>query len=194
MARADAADREHRAVAVVCGRGNNGGDGLVVARHLFNWGLSPGVFLLGQKDKLTDDAASNLALLEREGLKVTPLFDESQWPMLEAALSQAGLVVDAVLGTGMTGVVRGQAAQAIEMINAARGRGAKVLALDCPSGLDCNTGEPLGACVEADETVTFGARKVGFRCGQAPRLCGRVTLVSIGLPRDLYRRHTPAPK
>jgi len=180
------------AVTVVCGKGNNGGDGLVVARHLFGWGLQPRVFVLGFKDKLLDEPARNLSMLQQLGLKVEFVADDMQWPALEAALNETSLIVDAILGTGMSGPVRGVPLKAIEMINAAREHGASVFAVDTPSGLDCNTGEPLGACVKADLTVTFAALKLGFVTGKGPEYCGRIVLADIGLPRDVYKRRSNA--
>jgi NAD(P)H-hydrate epimerase len=182
-------------VAVVCGRGNNGGDGLVVARLLHQWGLAPAVFLLGVRKKLTDDARRNLELLESCGVHVTQLLDGSQIPALVQTLSKMHLVVDGILGTGVAGRVRGPAAVLIQALNLVRKNGAKILALDCPSGLECNTGEPLGVCVQADVTVTFVALKHGLLRGQGPQFCGEVVLAAIGLPRDIYRRlktFTPA--
>jgi NAD(P)H-hydrate epimerase len=175
-------------VAVVCGRGNNGGDGLVVARLLHHWGLAPAVFLLGVRKKLTEDARRNMELLESCGVHVTQLLDGSQIPALVQTLSKMHLVVDGLLGTGLAGRVRGPAAVLIQALNLARKNGAKTLALDCPSGLECNRGEPLGVCVQADVTVTFVALKHGLLRGQGPQLCGEVVLAPIGLPRDIYRR------
>lgn len=175
-------------IVMLCGRGNNGGDGFVIARHLTAWGYPPEVVLLGQKDRTTDDAGLNLRMLEAAGIKVMPLFDDSQWPRVDELLGKAHLVVDAVLGTGMHGTVRGAAVEAIRRMNAARERGAFVLAVDCPSGIDCNTGEPLGACVTADLTVTFAANKTGFALGQGPALCGQIVVADIGLPREIYRK------
>ena len=116
-------------VTVLCGRGNNGGDGFVIARHLHHWGATPRVFLLGMKDRVTDDNGSNMKLLEAEGVKVTPIFDESQWPMVSESLDGSHLIVDAVLGTGMTGTVRGAAVEAIRFMNAAREKGARTAGL-----------------------------------------------------------------
>ena len=178
-------------IVVICGKGNNGGDGLVVARHLLQWGHPQDrlkVFLLGLKNRVTDDTRRNLVLLEKAGLKVIPLFDAAQWPSVDEALKEADLLIDGVLGTGMLGAVRGWPAEMIPKMNAQRARGAKILALDCPSGLDCNTGLPLGMCIEADVTVTFAALKTGFALGEAPRLCGKIEVVDIGLPREIYRR------
>ncbi|MCK6474160.1 MAG: NAD(P)H-hydrate epimerase [Planctomycetes bacterium] len=174
-------------VAVVCGKGNNGGDGFVIARLLQQWGLPGEVFVLGMKNQVSDDARKNLQLFELDR-KVAPIIDDSQWPQLEAALADAHLIVDAVLGTGMTGPVRGPAAEAIARMNAAREKGAWILAVDCPSGLDCNSGEPLGACVTADLTVTFAGMKAGFTKGQGADHCGRIVVADIGLPREIYRR------
>ena len=139
---------------------------------------------------MSDDARANLDYLESEGVKVSSLFDDAQWPLVEAAFSEAHLVVDALLGTGMSGAVRGLAVEAIRRLNAAREgeRGAWVLAVDSPSGLDGNTGEPLGCCVRADVTVTFAAPKAGFSKGRGPEHCGKVVLADIGLPREIYRR------
>jgi len=175
-------------VVVICGKGNNGGDGFVCARHLLQWGQPAVVFLLGMKDQVSGDAGHNLELLEKAGTKVWALCDDSQWPQLDAALLDAALVVDAILGSGMQGAVRGPARVAIEMITAAHARGAKVLAVDCPSGINCNTGVALGACVRADVTVTFAASKHGFTLGQGPELCGLVRVADIGLPSELYRK------
>lgn len=183
---------ESPAITVLCGRGNNGGDGFVMARHLHHWGVTPRVFLLGTKERVTDDNGSNMRLLESQGVKVTPIFDDSQWPMVEESLAGSHLVIDAVLGTGMTGTVRGAAVDAIQRMNAAREKGCWILAVDGPSGIDCNTGEPLGHCVTADVTVTFAASKSGFQLGQGPALCGKVVLADIGLPREIYRRQQGA--
>lgn len=174
-------------VAVVCGKGNNGGDGFVIARLLQQWGLPGDVFVLGMKNQVSDDSRKNLQLFELDR-KVAPIIDDSQWPQLDAALADAHLIVDAVLGTGMTGPVRGPAGEAIARMNAARAKGAWIFAVDCPSGLDCNTGEPLGACVTADLTVTFAGMKAGFTQGQGAEHCGRIVVADIGLPREIYRR------
>jgi NAD(P)H-hydrate epimerase len=181
-------DDEEAGVTVLCGPGNNGGDGFVVARHLHNWGVKPRVFLLGLKSRLTGDAELNLRLLEEQGVKVQPLFDASQWSLLEEALASSRLAVDGLLGTGLNGPVRGAAAEAIPRLNVARKNGLRVLALDCPSGLHCNSGDILGVAVEADVTVTFAAVKIGLQKGRGPELCGRLLTADIGFPEELYRR------
>lgn len=181
-------------VVVVCGKGNNGGDGFVAARHLFGRGLEPRVFLLGEKIKAAGDAGMNLRLLEEAGVEVVEVRDAAGWTALAEELAAAHLAVDGILGTGLTGAVRGAAAEAIPLLNEARRSGARVTALDSPSGLDCNTGEVVNLSVAADVTVTFAATKEGFTRGRGPELCGRVLAADIGFPRELYRRFSLLPK
>ena len=157
-------------VLVVCGTGNNGGDGFVAARHLFLRGVSVEVVLLGDKEKLTPDALINHNAAIGSGVAVTG--------ELPAELS-FDLVIDALLGTGISGEVREPYASAINAIN---GSGVSVLAADIPSGLDCDTGEILGVCVKAKRTVTFILSKVGFAKSSGPDMCGTITVADIGIP------------
>ena len=159
-------------VTVVCGKGNNGGDGLVAARHLARAGVPVEVALLWPGDQLSPDAVANLGRLEgvevREGA---------------GALSgrpPARLIIDAILGTGFEGDPREPVAGAIEWIN---GAGAPVLACDVPSGVDASTGEAALA-VRADRTVTFHGAKVGHFINPGKRLSGAVTVAPIGIPAD----------
>jgi len=168
--------KEDARVAVVCGRGNNGGDGFVVARHLHNHGVAVTVHLLSPRDKIGGDALVNLQIAEKMRL------DIRRSAPGELGLSGADLVVDALLGTGLSGEVREPYASAIRAINAA---GKPVLAIDIPSGLDANTGEILGCCVRARRTATFALPKVGFTRNRGPEMTGRVTVVDIGIPRSI---------
>jgi NAD(P)H-hydrate epimerase len=176
------------AVSILCGRGNNGGDGFVIARLLHQWGLTPIVFLVGMREMTTEDNRRNLELLEAEGVKITPLLDPAQLPRFTETLSQSHVAVDALLGTGLDGKVRGPAVVLIEALRLLHKKGLKVIAVDCPSGLDCNTGEPLGRSVEADFTITFAICKAGLLTEKGAPRCGKVVTVPIGLPRDAYRR------
>jgi NAD(P)H-hydrate epimerase len=171
-------------VAIVCGRGNNAGDGFVIARHLENLGHAVRLLLAGAPAELRGDAAIAWRVAEQAGIPTTLLATASaaDW---ERALAGADWIVDALLGTGATGAPRGAIATAIEAVNAAGGRGAKVFAVDLPSGLDCDTGQPLGPCVRADVTATFVARKVGFDAPTAAALLGAVYVIGIGAPRTL---------
>lgn len=175
-------------ILVLAGAGNNGGDGLVAARHLKGWGSDVEAVLVGSRTKVLDDAATNLELAEASGVRV---LEAPNQEALDAALTErlprTPLVIDALLGTGLTGKVRGTIARAIELLNAS---GRRVLAVDIPSGLDANTGEVLGCAVKAERTVTFGFWKPGLRTSSGPELAGEVSLADISLPRELW--HTRA--
>jgi NAD(P)H-hydrate epimerase len=157
-------------VRIVCGRGNNGGDGLVVARILREHGLSADALLLFAPEELSEDARANL-----ERVEALPVAAEQ----LSAALEHSSVVVDAMLGTGFTGSPRPPLDRAIEAINAASGT---VVAVDVPAGVDASTGEVGGACVAADLTVTFHAPKVGLWIAPGKTQAGRVEVVDIGIP------------
>ena len=167
-----------RRAVIVAGSGNNGGDGFVVARHLCLRGAEPTVCLLGPADKLTGDAAANVRILERMPMPIC-FVDAGDMLPLTAALGRADLVVDAIGGTGIIGPLRGPAAEAVRQINAA---GKDVLAIDIPTGLDCDTGEPTDPTVRAAATVTFVARKIGFDNPASQAYTGPVTVADIGVP------------
>jgi NAD(P)H-hydrate epimerase len=171
-------------VAIVCGKGNNAGDGFVIARHLENLGHVVRLLLACDPAELRGDAAIAWRVAEKAGIPTTKLAaaTAAEWGR---ALAGADWIVDALLGTGATGAPRGAIATAIEAVNAAARRGAKVFAVDLPSGLDCDTGQPLGPCVRADVTATFVARKVGFDAPAAAPWLGDVHVVGIGAPRAL---------
>jgi len=175
-------------VVVACGHGNNGGDGFVIARHLEAAGHRVLLLLAAAADAYGGDAAINLRIAERSGLAIVDLAaaDEAAW---RAELATAAWIVDALLGTGAVGPARGSAAVAIGAINAVRQASAgpwpRVLAVDLPSGLDCDTGLAAGACVRADATATFVASKRGFSTAQAAAFTGTVHVVGIGAPRRL---------
>ena len=170
-------------VVVVCGRGNNGGDGFVIARHLDAAGRPVRVLLAAAAEAYGGDAAVNLRVIQRSGIPIVPLADadEVTW---RRHLAGATWIVDAVLGTGAAGSPRGAVALAIDAINATRdgAEGPRVLAVDLPSGLDADTGVPAGICVRADITATFVAEKAGFATPASARFTGRVHVVGIGAP------------
>jgi len=170
-------------IVVLCGKGNNGGDGYVVARHLFNRGLNPAVFVFASFDEIRGDAAVNLAIIRKMGVDVREIIDESGMPAVEDAIRRAGVIVDALLGTGLAGEVRGLLRTVIEHIN--NNSGAEVVAVDIPSGLDANSGRILGVCVKAGVTVTFVAAKTGFSRGAGPQYTGRVSVAEISIPRQI---------
>lgn len=172
-------------VHVVCGPGNNGGDGLVIARTLWNRGVAVEAWFaasLGTLERLSDDVRANAALWRDLGRELRELSAPSH---LAAALPQfgrAGLLVDALFGTGLGRPIEGYLAAVVAALNASP---APTLAVDLPSGLDADTGEVLGCAVAAAETVTFVAEKPGLRAGEGPRLAGPVTVAEIGIPRPL---------
>lgn len=163
-------------VVIVCGRGNNGGDGFVIARHLESRGIVVRVVLAAEPDELRGDAAANYAILQQAGFTIVTA------DKLTEELTGADWIVDALLGTGATGDPRQPIANAIETLNAS---GARKLAIDLPSGLDCDTGIPGHPTFRADHTCTFVAPKVGFANPAANEYLGTVSVHDIGVPRKL---------
>ena len=166
-------------VLVLCGKGNNGGDGFVVARHLFNNGYDVRVYLVGRADEVAGDAAINLAVLQHMGITVYELYHQQHISAITSVLSGAALVIDALLGTGLRGEVTGLYAALISAVN---GSEARVLSVDIPSGLNADTGEPLGATVRAERTVTFQYPKRGFTNRSAREFMGELVVADIGIP------------
>jgi len=184
----------HGPVVVCCGRGNNGGDGYVIARHLDIHGIPVRVLLFAVPQSLEGDAAANYQILVRAGLTISV---HAQAPLamhaIRQEIQQAEWVVDALFGTGLQGAVRPPLDAVIEAINTAD---KPVLAVDIPSGLDCDTGQPLGATVRARHTATFVGMKAGFDKPGAAAWVGEVHVLSIGAPRQLvetYERHDLSP-
>jgi NAD(P)H-hydrate epimerase len=184
--------RQRTGAAILAGPGNNGGDALALARKLHNASIPVAVALLADPDRITGDAGANLEIARAMRLPIERITSAAQ---LHAALKPAGrspLLIDALLGTGTTGNVRGHIADAIEWINA---NDAPTLAVDLPSGLDCDTGEPLGVAVRATETVTFVGWKPGFTNPDARQYTGDITIAEIGAPIELLRElGAPVPR
>jgi NAD(P)H-hydrate epimerase len=172
-------------VAVVCGRGNNAGDGFVIARHLDLRGVSVRVVLLAVPEGLKGDAAANFAILEHCDVPLTDLSQRFDAARLDAELDGAEWIVDALLGTGTSGPPRPPLDAAIERMNAAAGCR---LAVDLPSGLDCDTGLPAQPTIRADHTCTFVAEKLGFTNPAARPYLGQVHVLDIGVPRKLVEQ------
>ncbi len=166
-----------RQVAVLCGTGNNGGDGLVVARLAHEAGLPTEVFLLGKAAQLSGDARQAYEALLAAGARVMP-FAPDRWP-------SAAVAVDALFGTGLDREVVGLHREAIAILNQ---QSAPVLSLDIPSGLHADTGTPLGIAVRAAKTVSFIALKQGLFTGQGPDYCGEIVCDDLAVPAEVYRR------
>lgn len=168
-----------RRAVVVCGKGNNGGDGYVAARHLARWGMRVGVVALADPGTLREPAAANARRLVAES-GIRPSAFEPR--ALQRLLSRADVAIDAVFGTGFAGVPEGAWAEAIDGLNDAD---APVVAVDIPSGVDGRTGAVHGEAVWADLTVTFGAAKTGVVLLPGAERAGDVRVVDIGFPDDL---------
>lgn len=167
-----------RKIALFCGRGNNGGDGFVAVRHLLAHGLKPDIYLAGKKDAVEAEAGVNLDIILRMKQKVTEV-REGNLVLVKKALPGYSLIIDALLGVGLRGEVRGIIKDIIQLINAGT---AYTIAVDLPSGLDADTGRILGCCVRADMTVTFAAGKQGMAAGDGPNVCGTIVVKNLGVP------------
>lgn len=165
-------------VLIVGGVGQNGGDGWVIARHLFLRGDRPRCVLVGERAKVRGDAAPNLQAIETL-LGPVATVSEQDFAVLDAALADASLIVDGMFGTGLDRPIQGLAASVIERINRAA---APRVALDIPSGIDANSGKVLGSAVHAELTLTFAAHKRGLHQHPGAAHAGEVVLVGIGVP------------
>jgi len=172
---------ERKPVIVLCGKGNNGGDGYVIARHLDNHGWPVSVWALVNPNELRGDAATNAKIVQESGISLFPVHENIDATANDLS-SFSGWLVDALFGTGFAGALTYPYDRVVDAINASR---AKVLAVDIPSGLDCDTGVPLGSAVHAHHTVTFVAPKAGFANPAATAYLGQVHVVDIGAPRKL---------
>lgn len=165
---------------ILCGPGNNGGDGLALARHLALFGVPVRIILLAPPDPDSDPGV-NLRIIEHMGL---PLFRADTRP--DPTGDRPGLIVDALFGTGLTRPVQGIAGDLIAWANAQRDHGSLILAVDVPSGLNAETGAPLGdACIRADRTVTLAAVKTGLTRLEAQPYLGDLAVADIGAPACL---------
>lgn len=171
-------------LAICCGPGFNGGDGLAAARHLQNEGYTLRVILSGRRAALREEPATFAAILKAMRVPCLELTSARAWPQVDATLRRAALIIDALLGIGAQGPVREPMASLIARINAC---GTRVLAVDIPSGLHGDTGAVQGIAVRADATVTFGLAKQGCLRGAGPALTGRLLVDSITFPRTLLK-------
>jgi len=169
-------------VAIVCGKGNNAGDGFVIARHLDIRRIPVKLLLIGAPDELRGDAATNYAVAARSQLPMIDLSNRFEAARFADELKGVEWIVDALLGTGSTGAPRPPMDEAIRLMNAAS---AKRMAVDLPSGLDCDAGEQAEPTFRADHSCTFVVAKVGFQNSAAGPFLGQVHVVDIGAPRVL---------
>jgi hydroxyethylthiazole kinase-like uncharacterized protein yjeF len=170
-------------IVIIAGRGNNGGDGFAVARHLFNRGAKPEVLLLASKNEVKGDAAVNLNIAENIGIKIDEVISQRDLNIQKGKILLASLVVDAIFGTGLTKPAEGFYAQVIELIN--RSKAYKV-AVDIPSGLSSDTFQVIGPCVKADLTVTLAAAKIAHVFPPAEDFVGELEVADISVPSFLF--------
>jgi len=172
---------EDSAVCIFCGIGNNGGDGYVIARHLVNAGVGARVVICGDRTKIKGDALINLGIVEEMKVPIL-VVDMAGGGIVEKVKefsADTDMIVDALFGTGLKGELRSNYAELITCINA---QGKPILAVDIPSGLDCDAGVPLPVCIEAMATVTFVAAKKGFaECRDSVKATGEIFVASIGI-------------
>ena len=177
-------DPQQAKVAILCGKGNNGGDGFVVARHLHNHSISVYVFLVAKiSDILKDgDAGTNLQILLNMKIPVKEILDIPGVNSILKELNGYNILADALFGTGLSGDVREPFKTLISGVN---NLNKPTLSVDIPSGLDCNTGKFLGAAIKATKTVTFAVAKKGFYLNDGPSYTGKVIVSDIGIPKEL---------
>ena len=178
----------HR-IGIFVGKGNNGGDGLVIARQLTHSGRDVSIFLVSPQDSFTEEAHINLQISKNLGLHIEEIltvdasgYNSSTKSSLHTNITSCDLIVDAILGTGLRGDVRPHISNVINAIN---NLSIPILAVDLPSGLDADTGNPLGTCIQADRTVTIGLPKRGLLVHPGAQLSGKLDVVDIGFPHQV---------
>lgn len=169
-------------VGILAGRGNNGGDGFVMARYLSQKNIPVTVYLLSTADKIEGDAAANLKLLSASSVKLVEVPDETRFLEKQSELKHTAYWIDAILGTGLKSDVKGYFRRVITFINDLK---RPVFAVDIPSGLNSDTGQPCGACIQALATATFGFAKIGHVVHPGATFCGHVDVIDIGIPPGL---------
>lgn len=177
-----AADIGNIKVCIFCGKGNNGGDGLVAARHLFNKGARVKVFMFGTPATSTSDAATNFRIVEALGIDCSFVETERDWDKVKLAATFSEYIVDALVGTGFHGALDETLSSAANIINDS---GKKVISVDIPSGVNADDGQVKGVAVKADYTVTFSLPKPGLFLYPGALYAGKIIIADIGMPVNL---------
>lgn len=178
-------DLRKEKIVIIAGKGNNGGDGFVVARHLFNQGANPEVLLLAAQKEVKGDAAVNLNIAENIGIKINEINSQKDLNLLKGKILLASLLVDAIFGTGLTKPADGLYVKVIELINKSK---AYKIAVDIPSGLSSDTFQIIGPCVKADLTVTLAAPKIAHVFPPAEEYIGELEVADISIPSFLFEK------
>src|ERR687892_1979883 len=169
-------------IAVLCGRGNNGGDGFVVARTLLQRGVDCAVFVIGVVAEVRGDARVNLDILGRLGITVVEINDEQTWELHFSEISQCALIVDAIFGTGLKSALGGMMETVVADVNAS---GIPIVSIDLPSGMSADTPHLVGDCIDASMTVTLAAPKLPLVLPPGETHAGDVVIADIGIPPDV---------
>lgn len=173
-------------VLVFAGKGNNGGDGFVVARHLFNAGCDVKIFLLCKPEELKGDALTNWNIIRKMNIRYQLILTERDLNVVKVGLMYTELVVDGIFGTGFKGKAQGITGKLIDLVNEA---GKPVVAIDLPSGLEADTGRVHGPCIKADYTVTMGLPKICLVLEPGARYVGKLLTADISFPRGLFKKY-----
>jgi ADP-dependent NAD(P)H-hydrate dehydratase / NAD(P)H-hydrate epimerase len=174
----------HGRVAVLCGRGNNGGDGFVVARTLLQRGIDTAVFVIGAVADVRGDARINLDILGRLGVTVVEINDEQSWELHFSEISQCSLIIDAIFGTGLRSPLGGMLETVVADVNAAD---IPIVAIDLPSGTSADTAHLIGDCIDASMTVTLAAPKLPLILPPGEAYAGDVVIADIGIPYEVIQ-------
>ena len=175
-------DLQKKKIAIIAGKGNNGGDGFVIARYLLNQGVSVRVYLLTDPKGLRGDAETNYNIFQRMKGEILSVASSKDYVKVKKDLEKFDILVDGIFGTGLDAEVRGYYREVIDHLNTLQ---KPVVAIDIPSGLDANTGKPLGTAIRAFLTITFGLPKVGHLIPPGLGYVGKVKVIDIGIPRRL---------
>lgn len=176
-----ASRKKYKKICVVSGKGNNGGDGFVTARYLFNTGLDVKVIITNPPEEFSALSFTNYKILCK--MEIDTFLLNTNRDRCISIIKEADITVDAILGTGIKGRVTGVAEEAISLINE---YGRFVICADIPSGLDADSGIVHGKCVKGNITVSFGFAKKGFYINSGPEYCGKIVVTDIGFPRFFY--------
>ncbi len=174
--------KNNPSVCIICGIGNNAGDGFVVARHLINIEVPTKIFFIGNPAQLKPDAAINYTILKKMNYPITECQDLAPESLKDIA--QADVVLDAIFGVGLNRTIEDPFKKIIHHLNISARH---IISVDIPSGLDGTTGKIYGICIKAKKTVTFTFAKKGFYKNQGPKFTGKVVLVDIGIPYVCYK-------
>lgn len=169
---------------IFCGKGNNGGDGFVLARYLFNHNIKVKVFYFGKPEEFTDISFQNFKILNQLKVDTNPIDNLKLKSIIVE--KEKDITIDALLGIGIRGKIEGKMAEIIDFINKNKNF---TVSIDIPSGLNADTGEIHGICVKSDITLSMGFLKKGFFIGKGPENCGRIRLLDIGFPKYFYQEN-----